>query len=183
MSVWKYSWQLIKVGYGSMFKNHNDLKAYTVSNIVTFIGIPMTVIVCGFLSKFSIEPTLVSDILTILSIFLAITLGVIFIVPDKLSKRLESDKSENESDRNDRRRYKNFCKLFVQRLSFVLILCVAVIVLTLIMKLFPNNPNIILSSLIIGLFILSILCILKLIVDIYLFLMNDLSEITNQEKN
>ena len=183
MSLWGHTWELIKYGYGSFFKDHDNFNGWTVSNVLTFVGIPIGVVICGCIFKYSISTDLISDILTILSIFLAITLGVIFIVPDKLSKRLEIDDSENETNKNDRKRYKNFCKLFIQRLSFVLILCVVVIILTILMKWLPKTFDILLSSFIIGFFILSILCILKLIVDIYQFLTKDLNEISKHHND
>lgn len=179
MTLWLHTWELLRVGFNSLFKSPDGDSHVSIANIITFVAVPLLVIVGCIYYDVAIKEDLVSDILTILSIFLAITLGVIFIVPDKLSKRLEGDTSTNESDVNSRTRYKNFCKLFIQRLSFVLVLCVLLIILTILMEILPNIASTIFSSLIFCLFALSILSILKLIIDIYVFLMSDLSQIDN----
>lgn len=179
MTIWRHTWELLHVGFNSLFKSPDGYRNASTTNVITFVILPLLVIGGGIYYKVTIKESLVSDILTVLSIFLAITLGVIFIVPDKLSKRLEDDTSTNESDVNSRIRYRNFCKLFIQRLSFVLVLCVLLIILTILMEILPSIASNILSSLIFGLFALSILSILKLIIDIYVFLMSDLSQIDN----
>lgn len=175
MNLWHHTWELIKIGYNSLFKSPNGYGNNKIPGLITYLGIPLLIIIGSIYFNVTIHESLVSDILTVLSIFLAITLGVIFIVPDKLSKRLESDSSTNESDVNSRVRYKNFCRLFIQRLSFILILSVVLIILTIIMQILPNSCEVILSSLIFGLFALSILGILKLIIDIYIFLIDDIN--------
>lgn len=179
MTIWRHTWELLHVGFNSLFKSPDGYRNASTANVITFVILPLLVIGGSIYYKVTIKESLVSDILTVLSIFLAITLGVIFIVPDKLSKRLEDVTSTNESDVNSRIRYRNFCKLFIQRLSFVLVLCVLLIILTILMEILPNIASNILSSLIFGLFALSILSILKLIIDIYVFLMSDLSQIDN----
>lgn len=175
MSLWKYSWDILRIGYCSLFKDYSEKKSLTFANILTYSILPIFAILGSLLEKFKIDQQLVSDILTILSIFLAITLGVIFIIPDKLSKRLESNQSKNESDKYSKIRYKNFCKLFVQRLTFVLILCVFLIIITILMKVLKTG-ELYFSSIILGLFTLAILSILKLVIDIYIFLKDDISE-------
>ena len=179
MTLWHHTLELLRLGFKSLFKSPDGDSNVSTANIITFVVIPLFVIGGCIYYGVIIKESLVSDILTVLSIFLAITLGVIFIVPDKLSKRLEDDTSTNESDVNSRIRYKNFCKLFIQRLSFVLVLCVLLIILTILMEILPSIASNIFSSLIFGLFALSILSILKLIIDIYVFLMYDLSQIDN----
>ena len=177
MILWRHTWELIHDGFNSLFKSPDGYRTVSISNVFTFCVIPLIVIIGCVWFNVTIKESLVSDILTVLSIFLAITLGVIFIVPDKLSKRLENDSSTNETDVNSRVRYKNFCKLFIQRLSFVLVLCVVLIILTIFMEIMHGIASIFFSSLIFGFFALSILSILKLIIDIYVFLMEDLSHI------
>lgn len=179
MTLWHHTWELLRIGFNSLFKSPDGYRNVSIANVTTFAVLPILVIVGCIYYKVIIQDSLVSDILTVLSIFLAITLGVIFIVPDKLSKRLGDDISTNESDVNSRIRYKNFCKLFIQRLSFVLVLCVLLIILTIMMEILPSSASNIFSSLIFGLFALSIISILKLIIDIYVFLMADLSQIDN----
>lgn len=179
MTIWRDTWELLHVGFNSLFKSPDGYHNVSTTNVITFVILPLLVIGSCIYYNVTIKESLVSDILTVLSIFLAITLGVIFIVPDKLSKRLEDDTSTNESDVNSRIRYKNFCKLFIQRLSFVLVLCVLLIILTILMEILPSIASNVFSSLIFGLFALSILSILKLIIDIYVFLMSDLSQTDN----
>lgn len=179
MILWHHTWELLRVGFNSLFKSPDGYRNVSFANVITFVILPLLVMAGCIYYNVIIKETLVSDILTVLSIFLAITLGVIFIVPDKLSKRLEDDTSTNESDVNSRIRYKNFCKLFIQRLSFVLVLCVLLIILTIFLEILPKIVSNILSSIIFGLFALSILSILKLIIDIYVFLMSDLSQMDN----
>lgn len=174
MNLWQNTWELIKIGYNSLFKDPTGYGKVKISGVLTFAGLPLLIILGCLCLNITIQESLVSDILTVLSIFLAITLGVIFIVPDKLTKRLEADISTNESDVNSRNRYKRFCRLFIQRLSFILILSVILIILTIIMQILPSCCEVILSSLIFGFFALSILSILKLIIDIYIFLIDDI---------
>lgn len=175
--MWHSTVELIYTGFKSLFLNPNGFGSSIISGITTYVIIPCIVVCISFLYKIQIQESLVSDILTILSIFLAITLGVIFIVPDKLTKRFVQENSQNESDKNAKIRYRNFCKLFIQRLSFILVLSVILIVATIIMKVSSDKLLLIFSSLVMGMFTMSILCILKLIVDIYIFLMDDISRI------
>lgn len=174
--MWRLTIELIWIGFKSLFATPNRQRINIVTGIITYIIIPVTIIISSWASCVTINQNLISDILTIISIFLAITLGVSFIVPEKLSKRIEGDISQNESDVNARIRYKNFCTIFIKRLTFVLVLSVLLIILTIIMQIFPTWLTIPLSSIILGLFTLSILSILKLIIDIYIFLINDISE-------
>ncbi len=175
MNIWRDTLELIWTGFKSLFREPNGIGNCTISGVLTYVGVPLIVSICSILFNVLIKESLISDILTVLSIFLAITLGVIFIVPDKLSKRLDSDTSENQSDINSRIRYKNFCRLFIQRLSFILVMSVVLIILTIIMQIISDFCMVILSGIILGLFALSILSILKLVIDIYVFLMADIN--------
>lgn len=176
MKLLKDTFLLLKIGLQSLFKNSSGSCETKLSNLFVFILIPILIGILSYQKAFRIDNNLISDILTVISIFLAITLGVIFIVPEKLAQRLEIDKSQNESKINNRKRYKNFCKLFIQRLTFVLILCVIMIMSTFLMKIFPSYIDNVISSIILTLFSLSILTILKLVIDIYLFLMADIDD-------
>lgn len=176
MKILKDTFSLLKIGLKSLFKNSSGNYDKKLSNVIVFIIIPISIGILSYHKAFLVDNNLISDILTVISIFLAITLGVIFIVPEKLSQRLELDKSQNESNINSRKRYKNFCKLFIQRLTFVLILCVIMIMSTFLMKIFPLYLNSIISSFILTLFSLSVLSILKLVIDIYIFLMANIDD-------
>lgn len=175
MNIWRDTIELIWTGFKSLLRNPNGIGNLTIITVLNYTGIPLLVAIFSILFNVRIQEALISNILTVLSIFLAITLGVIFIVPDKLSKRLESDTSTNQSDVNSRIRYKNFCRLFIQRLSFILVMSVILIMLTIIMQVIPDVCMVYLSAIILGLFALSILSILKLVIDIYIFLMADIS--------
>lgn len=176
MKLFKDTLYLLKVGLKSLFKNSAGNYDKKLSNLIVFILIPILIGILSFHKAFLVDNNLISDILTVISIFLAITLGVIFIVPEKLAQRLEFDKSPNESNKNNRKRYKKFCKLFIQRLTFVLILCVIMIMSTFLMKIFPINLSNVISSFVLTLFSLSVLSILKLVIDIYIFLMADIDD-------
>lgn len=176
MKLFKETLSLLKIGLKSLFKNSTGNYDNKLSNLIVFILIPILIGILSFRKAFLVDNNLISDILTVISIFLAITLGVIFIVPEKLAQRLELDKSKNESNINNKKRYKNFCKLFIQRLTFVLILCVIMIMSTFLMKIFQEYLNNLISSFILALFSLSVLSILKLVIDIYIFLMADIDD-------
>lgn len=179
MILIKNTLYVLKIGFISLFKNSSGYKDGFVANVIIFAIVPILIGILSYFNGFFINNDLISDILTIISIFLAITLGVIFIVPEKLAKRLDMDNSKNESDQYNRKRYTNFCKLFIQRLSFVLILCVFMIMSTYMIKIFPVTIKCIISSLVLTLFSLSLFCILKLVVDIYIFLISDIDNLNN----
>lgn len=173
MNFWICIIELVKKGFLSLFETTNGSKHITIINFITFVCIPIGYSFFCYDNSIDLSDR-VNDILTTISIFLAITLGVIFIVPDKLTNKIQKIKSKNESDIVYIKRYKKFCKLFIQRLTFLLLLSVFIIICSICLSGLPVNIEKYVSSIIMGLFILSILSILKLIVDIYIFLMEEM---------
>lgn len=179
MQLWKHIWQLLKIGFLSLFESNNGINNHKFGNFITYIGIPFLIVICSY--SFSVKADGISDdILTTLSIFLAIALGVIFIVPDKLTKKIETQTSTNESRLKFLDRYKKFCILFIRRLSFVLVLSVIIIIASVVLKMVEGIIAKLLSAFILGLFTLAILSILKLIVDIYGFLVDEINSLKYQ---
>lgn len=176
MTFWRHIWYLLRVGFLSLFESNNGVVKTGISYWLTFIGIPIAIGIGCFLCSVSAK-TIANDILTTLSIFLAIALGVIFIVPDKLAKKVESNFSENESRINYLARYKNFCKLFIRRLTFVLVLSVFLIIISILLQMFPKDIEILASAIVFMMFTLAILSILKLVIDIYGFLMEEINKL------
>lgn len=176
MIFWKHIYQLLSIGFLSLFESNNGIVRHNWGNILTFIGIPIAIGVGCLLCSISAK-AISNDILTTLSIFLAIALGVIFIVPDKLAKKVESNISDNESRVNYLNRYKNFCRLFVRRLTFVLVLSVFLIITSVLLQMFPASVEIYVSAIIFMMFSLAILAILKLVIDIYGFLMEEINKL------
>lgn len=186
MNLWANVGHLLATGYKSLFRNHLNHENGKVSNVCTFLGIPILATIITFYFNISAQ-SFSNDILTTLSIFLAITLGVIFLIPEKLSQKVEKLTIDDEARRNYIKRYKLFCSLFIKRLTFVLVLSVLLIIVSITLNAAtPNEPIShsyinwglrCTSSLIFGTFVLAILAILKLIVDIYIFLMDELKAI------
>lgn len=77
--MWRLTIELIWIGFKSLFATPNRQRINIVTGIITYIIIPVTIIISSWASCVTINQNLISDILTIISIFLAITLGVIFI--------------------------------------------------------------------------------------------------------
>jgi len=185
MNLWANVWQLLKTGYSSLFHNHLNYRSGKASNAFTFIVVPIFAAFITFYFRISAQ-SLSNDILTTLSIFLAITLGVIFLIPDKLAQKVEKLTQNDEARTNYIKRYKLFCSIFIKRLSFVLVLSVLLIIASVALNaisttyLCTDAPNMtvrIISASIFGSFVLAILSILKLIIDIYIFLMDELKGI------
>lgn len=176
MTFWKHIWHLLRIGFLSLFESNNGIVRNNFGSWFTFVGLPIIIglgcLYCSISAK-----AISNDILTTLSIFLAIALGVIFIVPDKLAKKIESNVSENESRINYMSKYKNFCKLFVQRLTFVLVLSVFLIIISVLLQMFPSSVEIYISAVVFMMFTLAILSILKLVIDIYGFLMEEINKL------
>lgn len=176
MTFWKHIWHLLRIGFLSLFESNNGIVKNNVGSWLTFVGVPLA-IGCGCLFWSISAKAISNDILTTLSIFLAIALGVIFIVPDKLVKKVEGNLSDNESKINYLGRYKNFCKLFIRRLTFVLVLSVFLIIISVLLQMIPPVVDIYISAVVFMMFTLAILSILKLVIDIYGFLMEEINKL------
>lgn len=176
MTFWKHIWHLLRIGFLCLFESNNGVVKNSFGSWLTFLGLPLIIglgcLYCSISAK-----AISNDILTTLSIFLAIALGVIFIVPDKLAKKVADNLSENESRINYLGRYKNFCKLFIRRLTFVLVLSVLLIIISVILQMISSPIEFFISAVVFMMFTLAILSILKLIIDIYGFLIEEINKL------
>lgn len=173
MNIWRYIIKLLIHGFLSLLELNNGSKFVIIGNIITFICVPILYSIYCYNNSVNVAER-INDILTTISIFLAIALGVIFIVPDKLTNRIKQITTENESDVLYIKKFKDFCKLFIKRLTFLLLISVFIIIISICVPGLPTYIQKYISSSIMGLFILSILSILKLIVDIYKFLIENI---------
>jgi|GEM_PF-1941328 len=97
MNIWGYIIKLLIHGFLSLLELNNGSKFVIIGNIITFICVPILYSIYCYNNSVNVAER-INDILTTISIFLAIALGVIFIVPDKLTNRIKQITTENESD-------------------------------------------------------------------------------------
>lgn len=121
-----------------------------------------------------------SDIIDILinclGILTVLIFSALFIVPDKLSqriKRLQERGKRDNSENNYLIRFLNFSKIFVKQVSFIIVLCMVLIVLLILQKIQTCSILVFANSFLFTVLIMYLLLILS---NIYILLMDDIDK-------
>lgn len=115
---------------------------------------------------------IIDTLLTCLSIFTALIFIALFVVPNKLSSRINMLKEKDDDATHGYLiRFYNFTKSFVQQMSFVIVQSLTLIILLVTQKLYPCNVLTFINS---GLFIVLILYVfvLTILSNMYILLMD-----------
>ncbi len=153
-----------------------------------YIFIPIIIFCILFWYGFKMDDDMISAFVSILSIFVVLVFQVIYIATDKFTSRyndnwLECVRTTKQGDNPNFKedvngyltRLGNFTKLFVRQLTFVLILSIVMIILSVIDRLYHGDRmNIVLSSLMMSLLYLWLVYLAHSIKSIYILLMDDI---------
>lgn len=162
--------RILKDGIMSLFYDIDGNKKSKTKISFFFVIIP---IVFSFMSlKLDKANEIIDTLLACLSIFTALIFTVLFIVPEKLSNRVNILKEkDDDATRGYLIRFYNFTKSFVQQMSFVIVQNLTLIILLVTQKLYPCNVLIFINS---GLFIVLIFYVLTILSNMYILLMDDI---------
>lgn len=163
-------------GYLSLKTDIDGNKLPSIQIKILFIIVPYCIIGVSYWLEINLSNS-IDTILTTLSIFTALIFGILFIVPEIFSKRIDAlSQKKDDINKNYLIRFHNFTKKFVQQTSFIIVLSILNIVLLLIQKIISNELGIlILSAINCSLFYILLMFILIILVNIYILLMDDVN--------
>lgn len=167
---------ILENGYLSLKTDIDGNNLPSTQTKIHFIFIPFCIIGIAYWLEINLSNS-IDTILTTLSIFTALIFGVLFIVPERFSKRIDTlSQKKGDINQNYLIRFHNFTKKFVQQTSFIIVLSILNIVLLLIQKIISNeNGILILSAINCSLFYILLIFILIILVNIYILLMDDVN--------
>ena len=162
--------RIINNGVTSFFYNIDGEKNSIFKICISFI-IPLIVAIY-FKNR---DMTNIIDILiNCLSIFTALIFSALFIVPDKLSQRIKYLQEKRDDSKNNYLiRFLNFSKIFVKQVSFIIVLCMVLIVLLILQKIQTCSILVFANSFLFTVLIMYLLLILS---NIYILLMDDIDK-------
>lgn len=174
-------YNILKNGYLSLNTDIDGNKLSSKSINFYFIIMPYCIVGVAYWLEINLSNS-VDTILTTLSIFTALILGALFIVPEFFSKRINTlNQKKDDINQNYLIRFHNFTKKFVQQTSFIIVLSIINSALLIIQKIISKNIEVlILSAINCSLFYILLMFILIILVNIYILLMDDIN--LNKEK-
>ena len=117
---------------------------------------------------------IIDILINCLSIFTALIFSALFIVPDKLSQRIKCLQEKRDDSKNNYLiRFLNFSKIFVKQVSFIIVLCMVLIVLLILQKIQTCSILVFANSFLFTVLIMYLLLILS---NIYILLMDDIDK-------
>lgn len=154
-----------------------------------YIAIPLIIFCMLLWYGFRMGNDMITAFVGFLSLFVALIFQVIYIATDKFTSRYNDSWAEcvrtashdeppqfKEDVNGYLIRHGNFTKLFVRQLTFVLILSIVMIALSVIEKLYHGDRlNIVLSSLMMSMLYLWLVYLVHSIKSIYTLLMDDIN--------
>ena len=138
------------------------------------ICIFVVILIVSFLVSLVLEKVneIIDTLLTCLSIFTAFIFTALFVVPDKLSSRMNMLKEkDDDATHGYLTRFCNFTRMFVQQMSFVIVQSITLIILFVVQKLYPCFVLTFINSI---LFVTLIFYVLTILSNIYILLMDDI---------
>lgn len=172
--------KIIRSGAKSLLYNYNGemLKKSTI--FIWLVLFPIIVAAAQIWADKCMNGSTLDTILTVLSIFTSLLFGVIFIAPEKLSSRLEKYKNDSgDAISNYLVRFRNFTNLFVNRLSFVITLCLILIVMLAMLLIIPSIYHtviLVINAVSVISFYYIIFTLFLLLVDIHSLLIDDINQ-------
>lgn len=173
--IFKQIYRIIKDGIKSLLYDIDGNKRSKIQVYLGFIFVPITICIITVWKETSLKD-IIDTLLTVLSIFTALIFGVLFTVPDKLSQRIERFKNKTDnSTKNYLIRFSNFTRSFVQQITFIIVISIALIILLVFLKVVADNIiKITLTTTSLILFYDLIMYILVTLSNIYTLLMDDI---------
>ncbi|GAB6123700.1 hypothetical protein [Dysgonomonas termitidis] len=173
--IFKQIYRIIKDGIKSLLYDIDGNKRSKFQVYLGFIFVPIVICIITVWKEISLKD-IIDTLLTVLSIFTALIFGVLFTVPDKLSQRIERFKNKTDnSTKNYLIRFSNFTRSFVQQITFIIIICIALIILLVLQKVVNDNIiKLTLTTISLVLFYDLVMFILVTLSNIYILLMDDI---------
>lgn len=173
-------YNIIKRGTQSLMYDYDGQRLSRLNIGLWFFLLPLCICFIDIVTAKCMSAETLNTVLTVLSIFTSLLFGVIFVVPEKLNTRIEKYKgqTDNETD-NYLCRFRNFAKLFVNRLSLVITLCIFLIILLSALLITPDYLSIfrmVLNSISVLAFYFIVLTLLILLIDIHALLLDDIEQ-------
>lgn len=163
--------RIINNGITSLFCNIDGEKNSIFKICISFIIIPL--IVAIYFKNRDIK-NIIDILINCLSIFTALIFSALFIVPDKLSQRIKYLQEKRDDSKNNYLiRFLNFSKIFVKQVSFIIVLCMVLIVLLILQKIQTCSILVFANSFLFTVLIMYLLLILS---NIYILLMDDIDK-------
>lgn len=163
--------RIINDGITSLFCNINGEKNSTFKIFISFIIIPL---IAAMYFKNRDMKDIIDVLINCLSIFTALIFSALFIVPDKLSQRIKYLQEKGDDSKNNYLiRFLNLSKIFVKQVSFIIVLCMVLIVLLILQKIQTCSILVFANSFLFTVLIMYLLLILS---NIYILLMDDIDK-------
>ena len=163
--------RIINNGVTSFFYNIDGEKNSIFKICISFIIIPLIV---AIYFKNRDMKNIIDILINCLSIFTALIFSALFIVPDKLSQRIKYLQEKRDDSKNNYLiRFLNFSKIFVKQVSFIIVLCMVLIVLLILQKIQTCSILVFANSFLFTVLIMYLLLILS---NIYILLMDDIDK-------
>ena len=120
--------QMIVRGVKSLYYDFDGKPKNLFPIILWFVIVPLAVGGFCYYKQWQFPDGAIDTLLSILGIFTALIFGVLFIAPDKFSKRVEMLKEQkNDAIQNYLIRYENFAKSFVEQITLIIICSIVLI--------------------------------------------------------
>lgn len=162
--------RIINNGITSLFYNVDGKRKPIFKICISFI-IPF--IVAIYFKNKDIR-NVIDIIINCISILTVLVFSALFIVPDKLSQRIKClQEKADDSKNNYLIRLLNFSKIFVKQVSFIIVLCMVLIVLLILQKIQTCSILVFANSFLFTVLIMYLLLILS---NIYILLMDDIDK-------
>lgn len=173
--IFKQIYRIIKDGIKSLLYDIDGNRRSKFQVYLGFIFVPIVICIITVWKEINLED-IIDTLLTVLSIFTALIFSVLFTVPDKLSQRIERFRNKTDSStKNYLIRFSNFTRCFVQQITFIIVISIALIILLVFQKVVTNNIiKLTLTTISLVLFYDLVMYILVTLSNIYTLLMDDI---------
>jgi len=175
--------QILTKGFKSAIVNENGLRRSLVLFIIFYVVVPLGILAAGIYLKMDNYDNIINPILGIVTVFVAFVFQIVFNSNDKFASKYESYQVKKENNTltehyiNYLKRLKNLTTQFIQILSFLILLSLFIMVVSLLYKLLPQGePTIIVSSIVVTCFYFWVVYLVNAVVDMYQLLMDDLNK-------
>ena len=164
--------------------------SFNIHHALCFFTLPIFIIIVICHAEFTLSETLKSSIIGILSIFIVLAFQVVFISTDKLINRIsnkikEKKTAEGVTLREDETNYviriRNYTIQFVRQIILLLLLSLLIIIISFVGLCFRHHiVQVFVSAIMLSFFYIWLIILLKIIVSIYRFPMDDINYYYNK---
>lgn len=175
--------QILVKGFKSALVNENGQRRSLVLIFIFYAVIPLGILTAGIYIKLDNDDNIINSILGIVTVFVAFVFQIVFNSNDRFASKYESYQVKKENNTltehyiNYLKRLKNLTKQFIQILSFLILLSLLIMVVSLFYKLLPEGEStIVVSSIVAVCFYYWVVYLVNAVVDMYQLLMDDINK-------